>query len=154
MWPWTSFAGKHTVSEVTADRPLSYSLRGCWGRIARTVKPRERKKVDQKGMVSQKESTLRDSDRDIPVSHMFRYRVVLPEQQLLAELIAGSGPLTCASFRSRWSFRTAGVLRVAQDLAALAAVVGDPGLAIGETDDGALAVVRAEGAGACWLHGV
>ena len=23
-WPWTSFAGKQTVSEVTADNPLSY----------------------------------------------------------------------------------------------------------------------------------
>ena len=27
MWPWTSLAGKHTVSEVTAGRPSSYIRR-------------------------------------------------------------------------------------------------------------------------------
>ena len=56
MWPWTSLAGKQTVSEVTADRPLSYIFR-VLGRDSFTSNPRARKKVDQKGMVSQKDST-------------------------------------------------------------------------------------------------
>ena len=56
MWPWTSLAGKQTVSEVTADRPLSYIFRVLlWDSF--TEKPRLRKKVVQKGAVSQKDST-------------------------------------------------------------------------------------------------
>ena len=55
-WPWTSLAGKQTVSEVTADRPSSYRgrvlLPDSW-----TRKPRLRQKAFQKGMVSQKERT-------------------------------------------------------------------------------------------------
>ena len=44
------------------------------------------------------------------------------------------------------------ILGIAQDLAPLAAVIGDPGAAAGEADDGTLAVVGAEGAGdACFL---
>ena len=54
--PCTSLAGKHTVSEVTAESPLSYMVR-LLGAERRMVKPRLRKKVLQKGMVSQKAST-------------------------------------------------------------------------------------------------
>ena len=56
-WPWTSLAGKHTVSEVTAARPLSYIFLVLFPDIT-TPYPRLRKNVDQNGMVSQKESTL------------------------------------------------------------------------------------------------
>ena len=54
--PCTSFPGKHTVSEVTADSPFSYIFL-VLGRDSLTRKPNPLKKVVQKGIVSQKNST-------------------------------------------------------------------------------------------------
>ena len=54
--PWTSFAGKHTVSEDTAESPRSYMAR-VLGRDSFTVKPSERNSVVQKGAYSHIERT-------------------------------------------------------------------------------------------------
>ena len=52
MWPCTSLAGKHTVSEVTAVRPSSY-MRRVEVPLTRTSNPSARQNVFQKGSVSQ-----------------------------------------------------------------------------------------------------
>jgi len=56
MCPWTSLAGKHTVSDVTCARPRSY-IALVLRPETRTLKPSVLKNVDQNGMVSQNSST-------------------------------------------------------------------------------------------------
>ena len=52
IWPCTSFAGKHTVSDVTAESPSSYIFLVLLSEM-RTVYPNACQKVFQNGMVSQ-----------------------------------------------------------------------------------------------------
>ena len=67
--PWTSFAGKHMVSEVTPASPLSYIFLVLLPE-KHMSNPKVLKNVVQNGMLSQKESTL-GSPMVIPRFFMF-----------------------------------------------------------------------------------
>ena len=93
-----------------------------------------------------------DADGDAPVLDRLRTGVVLEEELLpLPEQVGhGGGPGSGLTELPAHIL----ILGVAQNLAPLTAVVGDPGAAVGEAEDGPLAVVGAEGAGGVLLLAV
>ena len=83
---------------------------------------------------------------------MFRDRVIFP-QQGFPEFVAVRDFVTLFHALAL-KFLNSRIFRVSEDLSALTAVVGDPGLAVREADDRSFAVVRAERARGIRLLGV